>query len=237
MIDFYSPLQNATIWLGAWLYGHESYDELTETLARLKLCPRDASLFDELARLRTTAQLASGVPALSVFLSGPAHPLPSAMTEHHDGEGVIMLPGESSFTVLSLSDSTWGWSEHVGHPPAEVYLSPGDADTQLREALQSAAAAIESEYSAPLPVANPRLLVGTLTDFYETPGLPSSISGRSAQLIARADRATAIVEAVTQRLGEHNFDHYLLELSRHIRQARMSAVSYALAEWGRRTGG
>ncbi|MDO5097730.1 MAG: hypothetical protein Q4D85_03155 [Corynebacterium sp.] len=237
MIDFYSPLQNATIWLGAWLYGYESYDDVSETLTQLQLRPEDASLFDELARLRATVQLSSTTPALSVLLSGPAHPLPFGIAESHADDGVIVIPGESSFLALSLSSTTWGWSEHAGHPPAEVYLSPGDADTHLREALNSAASAIEAELSGPIPVVNPRLLVGTLTDFYEAPGLPACIPKKSAQLIACADRATAIVEAVTQRLGEHSYDHYLLELSRHIRQARMAAVSYALAEWGRRVGG
>ena len=75
--------------------------------------------------------------------------------------------------------------------------------------------------------------MGTLSDFYDTPGLPAAVPGRSAKLFARADRVAAIIETVTDRINDHSFDPQLLRLWRHIRQARMAGVAYALSDFSR----
>ena len=80
---------------------------------------------------------------------------------------------------------------------------------------------------------NPRLTVGTLSDFYDTPGLPSATPPRAAKLFARADRVAAIIETVTDRINDHSLDPELLRLWRHIRQARMTGVAYSAAEFAR----
>lgn len=57
--------------------------------------------------------------------------------------------------------------------------------------------------------------------------------GRTAKLFARADRVAAIIETVTDRLGDHSLDPQLLRLWRHIRQSRMAGVAYALSDFAR----
>ena len=42
-----------------------------------------------------------------------------------------------------------------------------------------------------------------------------------------------IIEAVISYSGDHSLDAELLALTRPIRHARIAAVNYAVAEWGR----
>lgn len=97
--------------------------------------------------------------------------------------------------------------------PSSSYLTPGDADRLLTEATRTAAELIQSSGMRNSELADPRLTVGMLNDFYETPGLPDAIAPRAAKLIARADRVTAIMETVTDVLGDHPFDQQLLSLA------------------------
>jgi hypothetical protein len=240
MNDFYSPLQNAALWLGAWLHGFEPFEAVSDTLQALNLYPHDGSLINDLKQLRAAStDVPKGEPALLLVLSGPGDPLPlqnpEALTAAHDSQGAIIIPsGPQGYNVVVLDSTRWKWFSVPGPLPAMAVVMPGEADQLMSAAVNQAAAAID-QMSQPLSnVASPRLRVGSLTDFYETPGLPSSVPPRAAQLIARADRATAIVAATVAH--DHVFDPQLLSLSRHIRHARMSAVAYALAEWGRLAG-
>ena len=238
--DFYSPLQNAALWLGAWLHGSESYEATTEALQSLKLYPHDGALIDDLKQLRAASSAApTGEPALLLLLSGPGDPLPlgtpEALTAANDAQGAIIVPGNhQGYVVLVPNSSSWQWFNATGSLPAMALLMPGEADKFMSDAINQAASQIDGSNQSLDSIASPRLKIGSLTDFYETPGLPAAIPPRAAQLIARADYATAIVATVTAT--EHVFDPQLLALSRHIRHARMSAVAYALAEWGRLAG-
>ena len=115
--------------------------------------------------------------------------------------------------------------------PAPAWLSPGEADALLARATEEAATLIEATGYRSDALPDPRLTVGTLSDFYDTPGLPASVPGRAAKLFARADRVAAIIETVTDRIGDHSLDPQLLRLWHYIRQARMAGVSYALSEF------
>ena len=84
---------------------------------------------------------------------------------------------------------------------------------------------------------NPRLTVGTLADFYDTPGLPAGVTPRAAKLFARADRVAAIIETVTDRLDDHSFDPQLFALWSHIRTARMAGVADAVVDYQREYAG
>ena len=116
---------------------------------------------------------------------------------------------------------------------APAWLSPGEADALLSQATNESAELIAATGYSTETLPNPRLTVGTLSDFYDTPGLPRSTPARSAKLFARADRVAAIIETVTDRINDHSLDPQLLRLWRHIRQARMTGVSYALGEFAR----
>lgn len=131
----------------------------------------------------------------------------------------------------------WEVIEETTPLPAPAWLSPGEADALLTEATNESAdmieaAAAQAEFAAPdLP--RPRLTVGTLSDFYDTPGLPAAVPARAAKLFARADNVAAIIESVAERARDHSFDPQLLRLWRHIRAARMTGVAYSVREFSR----
>ena len=131
----------------------------------------------------------------------------------------------------------WEVIEETAPLPAPAWLSPGEADALLTEATNESADMIEvapaqAGFDVPdLP--RPRLTVGTLSDFYDTPGLPAAVPPRAAKLFARADNVAAIIEAVAERARDHSFDPQLLRLWRHIRAARMTGVAYSVREFSR----
>ena len=127
----------------------------------------------------------------------------------------------------------WTVIEETDPLPSPAWLSPGEADALLSTATNESASLIEATGYRSDALPNPRLTVGTLSDFYDTPGLPSAVPGRAAKLFARADRVAAIIETVTDRVQDHSLDPQLLRLWRHIRQARMAGVAYALSEFAR----
>ncbi|QPK80208.1 hypothetical protein G7Y31_05965 [Corynebacterium lizhenjunii] len=261
--EVYSPLQNTAVWLGAWLYGYVSTDDLLDALTELGGRPQgtDGESFSTvLARLRqVTADVlvaTSPEPVLRLVLSGPGEPpvLPagsvSADAAAVNPAGALIVrtsqPDRNVVLIPQATDSGQVWQviEETQPLPAPAWLSPGDADAALVQATNQAAALIESQvgqvdsatralgmHGTRLP--NPRLTIGTLSDFYDAPGLPPATSPRAAKLFARADRVAAIIETVTDRLGDHSLDPQLLALWRPLRQTRMAGVAHALSEFAR----
>ncbi len=246
--EVWSPLQNTAVWLGAWLYGHESTDSLLDALRDLGGVQQLADarpVTDLLAGIRAVADLEGEEPVLRLVLSGPgeAIALPAgseaARLASTNGAGAIIVRDsgrEDSHILVPVIDETstrWHWFTHSGPMPAAAWVTPGEADALLTQATDQAARMIEALGYRTDALNNPRLTVGALSDFYDTPGLPSAVPARAAKLFARADRVAAIVETVTARMGDHSLDPQLLGLWRHIRTARMAGVTYAVAEFSR----
>ncbi|GAA1473812.1 hypothetical protein P4N68_02910 [Corynebacterium felinum] len=260
MKHFYSPCQNIALWWAAWLYGYESFEELNNALGELHGPHRRAGEeFNFLILAKTIRDQASHmphVPRVGLWLGGPGDPViaSSQLVAHNDSDVDTHVPAagdnstvdDSIFEAIVLNDETvciphhdrsgTGWSLLTSTRPPRAYLSPGEADIALSNATRMAARFIENSNYNIRDLVAPRLSVGRLTDFYESPGLPSAVPPRCAKLIARADQVSAIVSTVTETLGDHYFDPQLLSLAQHIRAARMAAVNYAVMEWGRLAG-
>lgn len=252
--NVYSPLQNTAVWLGAWLHDLAATEDVIDAFVDLggPHTFRGGGLLDLLRTVREcVGELVDAPfsgPLLSLRLGGPGDPpaLPAgsaaARRAAEVGEGALVVRGVDKLLSHALipvrgPDATdWEWIEVAGPLPAGAEVSPGDADRMLGAATDAAARIIEaSGYAALAPdsLKNPRLRVGVLSDFYETPGLPAAVPARSAKLFARADRVAAIVETVQSTIGDHSLDPQLIPLWRNIRTARMAGVSYALAEFAR----
>lgn len=250
----YSPLQNTAVWLGAWIYDLVPTGDVIDAFVDLggPHTFQDGGLLDLLRCVRDTLKPLIDEPftgpVISLVLSGPgdAPLLPAsskaAQRVARSGEGALVVRSVDKFKSYALipqrlGDSTsWDWIPVEGHLPAGAAVSPGEADQLLSRATTEAATIIEaSAYSslAPNSLKNPRLTVGSLSDFYDTPGLPHAVPSRSAKLFARADRVAAIVETVQSTIGDHSLDPQLISLWQHIRTARMAGVDYALAEFAR----
>ncbi|MDU0477726.1 hypothetical protein QVA66_00545 [Staphylococcus chromogenes] len=254
--NVYSPLQNMAIWLGAWIFGHVPTDECLAALTELGGSHRiygqnpdsKGATLDFLKFIRSVVGAephvtATDEPLVRLILAGPgeAPRVPAgslAATAIIDGQqGALEVRGsEHAIVLVPELDSLgcrWRFFEFVDPLPAPAYLSPGDADLLLADATRDAAQLIEglapSSRAQALP--NPRLTVGSLSDFYDVPGLPLHTPPRAAKLFARADRVAAILETVSHHAGDHSFDPQLLPLWRHIRAARMAGVDYALREF------
>ena len=252
--EVWSPLQNTAVWLGSWLWGHETTDDLLDALTELggrPECLDESPFVDVLAMLRAeTSELTAhrGVraePIVRLALSGPGEPpaLPAgsdsyrAATQSSTGAIIVRTndPLRNLVLIPHIRHSYTAWQVVVEKQqlPAPAWLSPGEADALLSQATNESAELIAATGYSTETLPNPRLTVGTLSDFYDTPGLPRSTPARSAKLFARADRVAAIIETVTDRINDHSLDPQLLRLWRHIRQARMTGVSYALGEFAR----
>ena len=257
----WSSLQNTAIWMGAWLYGHEPADDALAALSQLGGTQRLVSTPDDVATTRpfidalslirestASADPADG-PTLRLILSGPGDPpalpvnSPATIAATRNGQGALVVRADSSDTgserhLILVPEQTargtdWTIFEETQRLPSPAWLSPGDADVLLSQATDESAALIEAMGYKTDKVPNPRLTVGTLADFYDTPGLPSSTPGRSAKLFARADRVAAIIETVTDRVNDHSLDPQLFRLWRHVRAARIAGVDYALMDFAR----
>lgn len=217
----WSPLQNIAVWVGAWLYGHVPSDDLLDAAAELGYG------FD-LATLQLMREAPDRPPRVRLLIGGPGQPTGVG------GDGVVLPHEDPQLHNVFIAHNDGSWEHKVAPVPPADFLSPGDADRLLREATERAAQAIEALVGHAAPAApNPRLMVGSLRDFYETPGLPPGTSPRAEKLFARADAVAATIEAVTMRCGDHSFDHLLLGLSQDIRRARMAGVAYAVVEFSR----
>ena len=252
--EVWSPLQNTAVWLGSWLWGHETTDDLLDALKELGGRPEsvdEAPFVDVLAMLRAeTAELTAkrgerAEPVVRLELSGPGEPpaLPAGSESYHaaiqSSAGAIIVrtnnPTRNLVLIPHIHSSHTAWQVIVEKQqlPAPAWLSPGEADALLAQATSESADLIAATGYSTEALPNPRLTVGTLSDFYDTPGLPQSTPARAAKLFARADRVAAIIETVTDRINDHSLDPQLLRLWRHIRQARMTGVAYALGEFAR----
>lgn len=239
--EVWSPLQNTTVWLGAWLHGLEPTDNLIDALTDLS----SAGLVDVLRDLRKIAeQVDRDEPVLRLILSGPGETpaLPAggaaATAASKSGVGAIVLRDPDPLTSHILvpgNTGNWEWFTEDQALPATAWMNPGEADQLLTTATEEAARLVEASGYQTSALHSPRLTVGTLSDFYDTPGLPGAVPPRAAKLFARADRVAAIIETVTQRMGDHRIDPQLLGLWRHIRAARMTGVAYAVREFARLT--
>ncbi|MBC3185541.1 hypothetical protein H7347_02945 [Corynebacterium sp. zg-331] len=225
----YSPLQHAALWWGAWFYGHEATDALIDALRDL----RQPHRVDTLREMRAAAALRSEGPAVRLVLAGPGYP--SGLPEPADEYGALVVPdadGHRHHVLIAVPGEEEWRCRIVEKVPAGLHLSPGEADMRLADATRRAAELIEAQGYRHQRLRQPRLSVGRLNDFYETPGVPGSTPGRAAKLIARADRVAAIVETLLDQGRDHSLDTELSSLWRVIREARMVAVDYAVREMG-----
>lgn len=244
--EVYSPLQNTAVWLAAWLYGHESTDALVSALTDLggQHIYNGEPLAQLLLEIRGAADLDTEGPAVRLILSGPGQPpelpagSPAAVALGEEGAIVVRGYGGISHILIPAYGDTaveWRWFEETARLPEPAWLSPGEADALLSQAANEAAVLIEAAGGTRTDVPNPRLTVGTLADFYDTPGLPMGTTPRAAKLFARADAVAAVVEVVVDKLGDHSFDPQLFALWRHIRTARMAGVADAVLDYQRTT--
>ena len=241
--EVYSPLQNTAAWLAAWLYNVESTDDTLDALTDLG--GRHTFLGEPVAHLlhdvRSVADLDSPGPCVRLVLWGPGQaprlragsPAMEALTQ----AGALVIRGIGAHHILIPTYAgdgvSWRWFEDPEPLPEPEWLSPGEADQLLSRATDQAAVLIEAAGGTRKELPNPRLAVGTLADFYDTPGLPAGVTARAAKLFARADRVAAIIETVTDRLDDHSFDPQLFALRRHVRSARMAGVADAVVDYQR----
>lgn len=248
----WSPLQNTAVWLGAWLHGLASTDDLVDALDALGgphtlVDGRPLSeLLRDLRAATAGAVAAAEEPVLRLVLSGPGE-VPAlragsdaARATSAGGAGALVVRGEGPLTAHVLvpargpGGTEWEWFVETSPLPSPAWLGPGEADELLARATAEAARLVAGSGYRTGALVAPRLTVGALADFYEAPGLPRAVPARAARLFARADRVAAIVETVTSRMADHRIDPELLGLWRHIRAARVAGVAYAVREFGRR---
>ncbi|WP_018295532.1 hypothetical protein [Corynebacterium lubricantis] len=242
--EVYSPLQNTAVWLAAWLYGDESTDELLSALTALggKHSWDGGPITDMLREIRAVADVASEDPVIRLILWGPGQaagiPAGSPAAEALTRAGAIVVKQSGGLShILVPTYATegvhWRWFEEEARLPEPAWLTPGEADQLLSQATEQAAQLIEALGYRTSELRNPRLTVGSLADFYDTPGLPNGVTPRAAKLFARADKVAAIIETVTDRIGDHSLDPQLFALWRHIRTARMAGVADAVHDYWR----
>ncbi|MCP1387076.1 hypothetical protein M5J20_02575 [Corynebacterium sp. TA-R-1] len=242
--EVYSPLQNTGVWLAAWLYNVESTDDTVQALTDLggPHSYQGLPMAHLLADVRSEADLEAPEPVIRLVLWGPGQaatlragsPAMEALTP----AGALVVRGASGVNHILVPTYrergvTWRWFEDSERLPEPEWLTPGEADALLSRATNEAAVLIEAAGGTRAELPNPRLAVGTLADFYDTPGLPAGVTPRAAKLFARADVVAATVETVTDRLGDHSFDPQLFGLWRHIRTARMAGVADAVMDYRR----
>lgn len=220
----YSPLQDAAVWLGAWLLGKASYDELTEVFIELFGSVPSAEFLRD---LRTHAP--DETPILRLALSGPGDP-------HGLVEDAAILCGTIVLSpVLDSQGVTvaWNWREH--HNPIHLpFHSPGDASRMLTEATIHAAQIIEQNGGMKRNnLSGIRANIGKLNEFYDAPGLPAGTDHRAIKLFSQANQLAAILETMHVHVQDHSFDPQLIGLWKHLRRARITGVDCALREFAR----
>lgn len=191
------------------------------------------------------------LPLVSLLMAGPGQApvtpasaegavIARALVQGDLGGLAVHGIGQSLYLVPEEKDGAMVWSvfETEDAPRGVAPLLPGDADHALAESTRNAALQIDAAgYRFPDGTRiDPRLTVGTLTDYYDLPGVPETTPVRATQLFARADRVSAIIETLLDRVGDHSLDPYLLPLWAHIRNARIAGVDYAAREWFKRAG-
>lgn len=213
---------------------------------------RCAGTLGDLFRLvrRVTDDVPTSVdsrPLVGLVLAGAGDPpaLPAgtaaAQAVQAVGAGIVLAdtdPLTTHVLVPELQHSAeheqpavmWRWFTAAGPVVYPQLFSPGEADQQLREAMETAGRLIEQSGHIRVQGSDVRAEVGTLADSFGLPGLPPGISLRAARLLARADYVSAIVEKARASDAGLALDPLLLPMLRSIRAARMTAVDYALRE-------
>ena len=182
-------------------------------------------------------------PLLRLVLSGAGDPptlpanSPAAAATRAAGSAIVVADTEWMYHhVLVPAQPAWQWYTIEGPLPEPAHLSPGEADFQLAEAARNAAARIAA-LSAGAPgiregaAVEPRLAVGLLNDHLDMAWLPEVTPRRALGVLARADRLAALLEVAQGDRAGHggsDYDPELIPLWRAIRQARISAVDYAI---------
>lgn len=232
----YSPEQNCALWVSAWIHGAVSLDDAQDALWELDLAMDDEVLREVLAEARAArdADTGDGSGIVRLLLGGYGRPLPRGVA---DGFGIVSGPLMHAWSPYTDEDGfiCWAHSVHDAVLFNEPHM-PGEADFLLAEATRQASAlidALQPTSSRSSSLAQPRLVVGTLTDFYEAPGTPPGVAPRAEKLITRANRVAAIIETVQDRARDHAFDAQLFPLLSRISGARMAAVAAADREYQR----
>ncbi|EKX90621.1 hypothetical protein [Corynebacterium durum] len=236
----YTPLHNAAIWIAAWLYGLESYDDTETALIDLGGAP-SLDIFTALRRHASPLlnDNPTGEPIMRLEFPGPgdAPHLPAgsdaALAAQHSGALVFASPVINEQVVITPPLDNPRWFHLTDALPSPHIPAPGEADLELSEAIRRAATLIDARGYRSDALANPRFIVGMVGDTYDLSGLPDATPQRTLKLLTRADHISAIIEAVISYSGDHSLDAELLALTRPIRHARIAAVNYAVAEWGR----
>ena len=202
----YSPEQNCALWVSAWIHGTVSLDDAQDALWELDLAMDDEVLREVLAEARAArdADTGDGSGIVRLLLGGYGRPLPRGVA---DGFGIVSGPLMHAWSPYTDEDGfiCWAHSVHDTVLFNEPHM-PGEADFLLAEATRQASAlidALQPTYSRSSSLAQPRLVVGTLTDFYEAPaprpgshpGRRSSSRGRTAS--PRSSRPSRTGRATT----------------------------------------
>lgn len=146
----------------------------------------------------------------------------------------VLVPELEHVAQWEQTAVVWRWMVARGPQVNTMLYSPGEADEQLRNAMEQAEVLIQSSGHVSGRMsgkhADVRMEVGTLADAFGLPGLPPGISTRAARLLARADYVSAIIETARTNDAGLSLDPILLPLLRSVRAARMTAVDYAFRE-------
>ncbi|MBV7295445.1 hypothetical protein KRX51_05865 [Corynebacterium sp. TAE3-ERU12] len=183
-------------------------------------------------------------PPVRLVLAGPgdvpALPAQSAAAEatRQAGSAVVLADADPQWhhvVVPAAGDAglVWQWFSLDQPLPPSAHLSPGEADLQLADATRAAAAQVQARHhgGAGSTVPNPRLRVGALTDHFDLVATPPAMPNRAGGLIARADNVAAVLAVAQSGPGGSEVDPELIPLWRTVRQARTTAVEYAVREW------
>lgn len=248
----YSPTQNVALWVSAWVHGVVSVDDAQDSLWELGVAMDDEVIREVLKLAReargTDAALGTDVPDVNdglgamlrtdgagvvrLLLGHPGRPLPAGVG---DGFGILTPHVLYAWSARPRGDGYARWDvTHCDPLQASEPMMPGEADFALAQATRQATSlvdALQPRSSAASRLSHPRLIVGTLTDFYEAPGIPPGVTPRAEKLIARANRVSAIIETLKDRVHDHTLDAQLLPLVGPIADARMAAVAAADREF------
>lgn len=198
-------------------------------------------------------------PMVRLILSGPGFPphLPAgteaAQQAAAAGSAIAVADASAGWWHVLIPDTasdTWCWYSMEDFLPEPAHLSPGEADLALADAARQAALDITAmsrranrgttlgnsgiDGKNPALAPNPRLLVGMLDDHLDLAYLPDALPHRAATVLARADRLSAILtvaQGEESGIGTADYDPHLIPLWNKVRQARMSAVEYAVRQW------
>ena len=176
--EVWSPVQNVSVWLGAWLWGHESTDDLLDALSELggeQQGVEGEPFVDVMSLLRretaSVIELGEREPLLRLVLSGPgdAPALPAgtesarAAAENPAGAIVVRTNNRDRNLVLvptyAVGATRWTVIEETAPLPSPAWLSPGEADELLSTATNESANLIEALGYRSDALPNPRLTV------------------------------------------------------------------------------